>query len=122
MLALLSFVIALLPLVSSFVHPGLLVSNSDTTRAREKIRAGRDPWTTSWKVLTSLSFSDASYTPSPFSAVYRSSWDRHAENAELIWHDVAATFNLALRRKITGNTSFAESLAISYMHGQPLSP
>jgi hypothetical protein len=117
--ALLSFVIALLPLVSSFVHPRLLVSNSDITYAREKIRVGRDPWT--WYVLTSLLFSDASYTPPPFSAVYRSSWGRHTENAELIWHDVAAAFNLALRWKITGNTSFAESLAISYKHGGLLS-
>jgi hypothetical protein len=109
MLALLSFAIAFLPLVSSFVHPGLLVSDSDITRAKEKIKANQDPWTTSWNVLTSLSFSEASYTPSPVSAVYRSTYDGHAENAELLWHDVAAAFNLALRWKISGNTSFADT-------------
>jgi hypothetical protein len=36
-------------------------------------------------------------------------WVKHAENTELIWHDVMAAFNLALRLKITGNRSFADS-------------
>jgi hypothetical protein len=105
----LSFVVALLPLASSFVHPGLLVSDSDVSRAQEKIKANLDPWTTSWNTLTSLSFSDASYTPSAVSHVYRSAWDDNAENTELLWHDVAAAFNLALRWKMTQNVSFADT-------------
>ncbi|KAF7126147.1 hypothetical protein CNMCM5793_002569 [Aspergillus hiratsukae] len=109
MLPTLAFLIALLPLASSFVHPGLLVSDSDITRAQQKIKANADPWTTSWNVLTRLRFSDASYTPSPASVVYRSDWDGNAANAEDLWHDVAAAFNLALRWKISGNTSFADA-------------
>jgi hypothetical protein len=109
MRAFLSFVVPLLPLASGFVHPGLLVSDSDVARAQEKIKANQDPWTTSWNTLTSLSFSDASYTPSPVSHVYRSAWYDNAENAELLWHDVAAAFNLALRWKMTQNVSFADS-------------
>ncbi|KAJ6100249.1 hypothetical protein N7467_001784 [Penicillium canescens] len=109
MRAFLSFVVPLLPLASSFVHPGLLVSDSDVARAQEKIKANQDPWTTSWNTLTSLSFSDASYTPSPVSHVYRSAWYDNAENAELLWHDVAAAFNLALRWKMTRNVSFADT-------------
>jgi hypothetical protein len=109
MRAFLSFVVPLLPLASGFVHPGLLVSDSDVARAQEKIKANQDPWTTSWNTLTGLSFSDASYTPSPVSHVYRSAWDNNAENAELLWHDVAAAFNLALRWKITQNVSFADT-------------
>ncbi|RLL97955.1 hypothetical protein CFD26_106715 [Aspergillus turcosus] len=109
MLATLPFLIALLPLASSFVHPGLLVSDSDITRAQQKIKANADPWTTSWNVLTRLRFSDTSYTPSPTSVVYRSDWDGNAANAENLWHDVAAAFNLALRWKISDNTSFADA-------------
>jgi hypothetical protein len=109
MLATLPFLIALLPLASSFVHPGLLVSDSDITRAQQKIKANADPWTTSWNVLTRLRFSDASYTPSPASVVYRSDWDGNTANAENLWHDVAAAFNLALRWKISGNSSFADA-------------
>jgi hypothetical protein len=109
MFAVLSFVILFLPLVSSFVHPGLLVSDSDITRAKEKIKANQDPWTTSWNVLTGLSYSDVSYTPSPVKAVSRSTWDGYTENAEHLWHDVAAAFNLALRWKITGNKTFADT-------------
>ncbi|GIJ87955.1 hypothetical protein Asppvi_006871 [Aspergillus pseudoviridinutans] len=109
MLLNLSFLIPLLPLASSFVHPGLLVSDGDITRAQQKIKANAEPWTTSWNVLTGLRFSEASYTPSPVSVVYRSAWDGNAENAENLWHDVAAAFNLALRWKISSNTSFADA-------------
>ncbi|EAW21217.1 uncharacterized protein NFIA_063780 [Aspergillus fischeri NRRL 181] len=105
----LSFFVALLPLASSFVHPGLLVTDSDITRAQQKIKANADPWTTSWNVLTRLRFSDASYAPSPASVVYRSDWDGNAANAENLWHDVAAAFNLALRWKISSNTTFADT-------------
>ncbi|KAI2671701.1 hypothetical protein LCP963914a_9630 [Penicillium roqueforti] len=105
----LSFVIPFLPLVASFVHPGLLVSESDISRTQKKINASLDPWTTSWNTLTSLSLSDASYTPSAVSVVYRSAWEDNAANAQLLWHDVAAAFNLGLRWKISGNTSFADA-------------
>jgi hypothetical protein len=115
MFTFLSFVIPFLPLASSFVHPGLLVSDSDITRAQAKIKANEDPWLTSWNVLTSLPFSDASYTPSPVSAVYRSAWYDNAENAELLWHDIAAAFNLALRWKISSDTAFADT-ASSILH------
>lgn len=109
MVAFLSFVIPFLPLVASFVHPGLLVSDRDISRTQKKIKANQDPWTTSWNTLTSLSFSDASYTPSPVSVVYRGTWDDNAANAELLWHDVAAAFNLGLRWKISRNKSFADA-------------
>ncbi|GIC87261.1 uncharacterized protein Aud_003645 [Aspergillus udagawae] len=109
MLVNLSFLIPLLPLASSFVHPGLLVSDSDITRAQQKIKANAEPWTTSWNTLTRLRFSDASYTPSPVSVVYRGASDGNAANAENLWHDVAAAFNLALRWKISSNTSFADA-------------
>jgi hypothetical protein len=104
-----SFLVALLPLASGFVHPGLLVTDSDITRAQQKIKANADPWTASWNVLTRLRFSDASYTPSPASTVYRSDWDGNTANAEDLWHDVAAAFNLALRWKISSNTTFADT-------------
>ncbi|KAH1596715.1 hypothetical protein KXX34_009653 [Aspergillus fumigatus] len=60
-------------------------------------------------VLTRLRFSDASYTPSPASVVYRSDWDGNVANAENLWHDVAAAFNLALRWKISSDTTFADT-------------
>ncbi|XBQ87869.1 hypothetical protein V6000_003509 [Aspergillus fumigatus] len=50
-----------------------------------------------------------SYTPSPASVVYRSDWDGNVANAENLWHDVAAAFNLALRWKISSDTTFADT-------------
>ncbi|KAJ5505063.1 Chondroitin AC/alginate lyase [Penicillium fimorum] len=120
MVAFLPFILPLLPLVAGFFHPGLLVSDSDITRTQKKIKANQNPWTISWNTLTSLSFSDVSYTPSPVSVVYRGTWDDHTENAELLWHDVAAAFNLGLRWKISQNTSFANA-ASNILHAWAIS-
>ncbi|KAJ6177778.1 Chondroitin AC/alginate lyase [Penicillium mononematosum] len=94
MFVFLSFVIPLLPLVASFVHPGLLVSDSDISRMQKKIKANQDPWTTSWNTLTNLPFSDPSYTPSPVSVVYRSTWEDHTANAQLLWHDATTLISI----------------------------
>ncbi|OQE34866.1 hypothetical protein PENCOP_c015G00231 [Penicillium coprophilum] len=109
MVVFVSFLILFLPLVTCFVHPGLLVSDGDISRTQIKIKTSQDPWTRSWNTLTSLSLSDANYVPSSVGVVYRSTWYDHTENAELLWHDVAAAFNLGLRWKISQNTSFADT-------------
>lgn len=89
----------------SFTHPGLLVTDQDISRAKRKIEAKIDPWYSSWTELISLGFSNASYTNNAVSTVSR------ASNGELLWHDAAAAFNLALRWKISGETEYAEASA-----------
>ncbi|KAH8661729.1 chondroitin AC/alginate lyase [Ilyonectria robusta] len=90
-----------LPTVFAFSHPGLLVTDQDIARAKTKIAAEKEPWIGSWNKLISLEFSSASYTNNAVSSIAR------AENGELLWHDAAAAFNLALRWKISGNDSYA---------------
>jgi len=99
------FVFLFIPKVYSFVHPGLLVTNSDIDRVKSKIDAKKDPWLSSWNKLTSIKYSDASYTPNAVSSVDRSI------NGELLWHDAAAAFDLALRWKISGDTQYADASA-----------
>ncbi|KAH7150356.1 chondroitin AC/alginate lyase [Dactylonectria estremocensis] len=93
----------LVPAVTAFSHPGLLVTDQDISRATKKIAAKQDPWLSSWDKLTSLEFSSASYTNGAVADVSR------ATNGELLWHDAAAAFNLALRWKISGNDTYADT-------------
>lgn len=115
-MALLTKYLLLSPLILSsalaaFVHPGLLVTDSDITRARTKIEAGLDPWLSSWYELTNSTFAQADYANSAVEVVYRGSDGVHADNSDLLWHDAAAAFALALRWKITGDTAFADAAA-----------
>lgn len=97
--------------LSAFVHPGLLATDTDLSRAKNKIEAGLDPWLSSWYKLTNSSYASASYTNNAVSAVYRVTEGTNTANTQLLWHDAAAAFALALRWKISGNDSYAETAA-----------
>jgi len=97
--------ILFLPQVYSFVHPGLLVTNSDIDRVKRKLAAKKEPWLSSWNKLTSIKYSSASYNPRAVSTV-----DRRT-NGALLWRDAAAAFNLALRWKISGDAQYADASA-----------
>ncbi|VUC29504.1 unnamed protein product [Clonostachys rosea] len=93
----------IVPIISAFTHPGLLVTNQDISRAKAKIAAEKEPWLGSWNKLTSLEFSNTSYTNNAVATVSR------ATNGELLWHDAAAAFNLALRWRISGEEEYAKT-------------
>ncbi|KAK7745844.1 hypothetical protein SLS53_002562 [Cytospora paraplurivora] len=97
--------------LAAFVHPGLLVSDADITRAKTKIEAGLDPWLSSWYKLTNSSNAQASYTNGAVETVYRGSDGVHSDNSAALWHDAAAAFALALRWKISGNETYADTAA-----------
>lgn len=104
-------VLFLLPLVSAFVHPGLLVTSSDITRINTKLAAQLDPWQSSWDKLISIEYSQSTYTNHAVSGIYRDTVGDITENAENLWHDAAAAFNLGLRWKVEGDTQYAEAAA-----------
>lgn len=97
--------------LAAFVHPGLLVADSDLTRAKTKIEAGLDPWLSSWYELTNSTYAQADYTNNAVALLYRGDDGVHTENDDALWHDVAAAFALALRWKISGNTTYADTAA-----------
>ncbi|KAH8596032.1 chondroitin AC/alginate lyase [Bisporella sp. PMI_857] len=101
----------LLPLVSAFIHPGLLVNDVDIVRIKSKLAAKLDPWQSSWEKLTTIKYGQAGYTNNAVSGVYRDTVDGVVANAQLLWHDAAAAFNLGLRWKIEGDEQFAEAAA-----------
>jgi hypothetical protein len=95
--------------VSAFSHPALLVTNADIARIKTRLTARADPWQASWEKLVSLKYSQATYVNQAVTRVHRGEYNGAASNAALLWHDVAAAFNLGLRWKIEGNASCAEA-------------
>lgn len=97
---------------ASFSHPGLLATDTDLTRAKTKIEAGLDPWLSSFYELGNSTYAQASYSlDNAVAAVYRGSDGVHDDNSAVLWHDAAAAFALALRWKLTGNDSYANTAA-----------
>ncbi|CAK7221325.1 hypothetical protein SBRCBS47491_004489 [Sporothrix bragantina] len=90
---------------TAFVHPGLLVSSSDLSRASRHIAAGDNPWAASWADLISITYSQPDYVSQ---AVHE--LDRDTDG-QYLWQDAAAAFNLALRWKIEGNATYAAASA-----------
>ncbi|TGO52205.1 hypothetical protein BOTNAR_0331g00010 [Botryotinia narcissicola] len=95
----------------AFVHPGLLVSETDITRIKSKLTQKLDPWQSSWDKLTSISYGQSNYTNNAVARVYRDATADITANAELLWHDAAAAFALGLRWKIEGDAQYAEAAA-----------
>ncbi|KAF7908398.1 uncharacterized protein EAF01_004153 [Botrytis porri] len=95
----------------AFVHPGLLVSETDITRIQSKLSQKLDPWQSSWDKLTSISYSQSNYTSNAVARIYRDTTIDVTANAQLLWHDAAAAFALGLRWKIEGDAQYAEAAA-----------
>lgn len=103
--------VCFLPLISAFIHPGLLVNDADITRIKSKLSAKLDPWQSSWATLTSLVYSQSNYTNNAVPGVYRDTANGVTANAQLLWHDTAAAFALGLRWKIEGDEKYAKAAA-----------
>src|SRR5436190_23074054 len=54
-----------------FAHPGLLHTEADFARMRDKIGAGAQPWLAGWNALTSSSRAQLGATPRPLATVVR---------------------------------------------------
>ena len=103
--------LGLLPAISAFVHPGLLVTDVDISRIKSKLLAHLDPWQSSWDKLIGMVYAQPNYTNNAVTGVYRDTANGVTENAELLWHDTAAAFALGLRWKVEGDEQCARAAA-----------
>jgi hypothetical protein len=88
----------------TFVHPGLLHTEADFTRMRTKVNASAQPWKGSWDLLVANSHSQLGYVARPVDTVRRGG-DR--QNYTVLFNDIAAAYQCALRWKITGDVAYA---------------
>jgi len=94
-----------------FAHPGLLHTEADFTRMRDKVAAQAQPWLAGWNALTANGRSQLGATPRPLATVYRGTTNNTAQ----LYIDIDRTYQLALRWKVSGDTRFAD-LAVVFLN------
>lgn len=93
---------------SAFVHPGLLQTEQDFIRIREKLANHNQPWLAGWQKLTANRHASLAWNPSPVAVVYRGADGQHPENYARLFNDAAAAYALALRWQLSGEPAYAD--------------
>ncbi|KAI0888035.1 chondroitin AC/alginate lyase [Annulohypoxylon maeteangense] len=93
----------------AFVHPGLLHTTKDLTRVKEYVNKAEEPWNTTYKLLSSNSLAQSTYTPNAQQVIYRGSDGTHAQNYPTLYKDVHAAYQLAIRWHVEGVEDYANA-------------
>jgi hypothetical protein len=89
---------------AAVAHPSLLHTEDDFARMRAKVRAGEQPWTGSWDKLVRSRNSQSDWDPRATSVITRGGT---GDNVGLLYNDVAAAYQNALRWKISDDVAHA---------------
>ena len=100
---------AVVPRAGPFVHPGLLHTEADFARMKERVAKGDHPWIDGWWMLTKNPHAATAWRPRPQVVVYRGSDHVHPENYAALFNDAAAAYALALRWRVSGDDGFADA-------------
>ncbi|GAB4004903.1 hypothetical protein GCM10029992_51220 [Glycomyces albus] len=92
----------------AFGHPGTLHTQADFDRMKAKLNAGAQPWKQGWDKLVANAHSQSDWTPRPVAEIVRGSTDK-PENYWLLYNDVHAAYQNALRWIITGDTGHGDT-------------
>lgn len=90
----------------AFVHPGLLQTQADFTRIREKLANQNAPWLAGWQKLIANPHASLSWQADPLPVVYRTS--DGLNNDRTLFNDAAAAYALALRWQISQDPAYAD--------------
>jgi len=93
-----------------FMHPGLLHTEDDFTRMREKVAANAQPWISGWNALTASSRTNLG-TPNPQATIIRGG---DGENFRIMVEDMLRAYQGALRWKVSGDKAYADK-AVLYL-------
>lgn len=100
--------VAMAPRASAAAHPGLLHTEADFGRMRDKVLAGEQPWKGSWDLLVASGNSQSDWGPRPVAVINRGT---SPDNCSLLYNDAAAAYQNALRWKISGDVAHADKAA-----------
>lgn len=68
-----------------------------------------EPHNTTWTLLTTSDYAQSSYQPTPKETVYRGYNGVDSENYPSLYRDTAAAYQLAIRWRVTNDTSYADA-------------
>lgn len=94
---------------AAFVHPGALHTAQDFTRINTYLANQVEPHNTTWTLLSASTYAQSSYQPTPKETVYRGYNGVDSENYPSLYRDTAAAYQLAIRWRITNDTSYADA-------------
>ncbi|MFI9827500.1 alginate lyase family protein [Streptomyces sp. NPDC051913] len=89
---------------ATWTHPGMLHNAGDINRAKVRVAAGTDPWLSGWNKLVANSHSQSTWTNRATATVIRGGT---GENYTLLYNDIAAAYQNALRWKVGGTEANA---------------
>ncbi|MGJ7503439.1 LamG-like jellyroll fold domain-containing protein [Variovorax sp. ZT5P49] len=95
-----------------FAHPGLLHTEADFERMRQKVKDQAQPWLSGWNALTSNGRSQLGATPRPLATVIRGG---DGQNFAQMYIDIARAYQLALRWKVSQDKRYAD-LAVVFLN------
>ena len=95
-----------------FVHPGLLHTEADFIRMRDKVKAGAQPWMDGWNALLGTGRSHLNNSPRPLQTVIRGGTD---SNFAQMYIDIARTYQLAVRWKVSEDKAYANK-AVEFLN------
>jgi hypothetical protein len=96
----------------TFAHPGLLHTEADFARMRDKIAKGEQPWVSAWDALQRSGRAQLGRAPTPVETVIRGGT---GENFRLMVEDVQRAHQFALRWKVSGKEAYAKE-AVAYLN------
>uniref|UniRef100_A0A1I8BEH5 Alginate_lyase domain-containing protein n=1 Tax=Meloidogyne hapla TaxID=6305 RepID=A0A1I8BEH5_MELHA len=89
-----------------FVHPGLLHTDEDFERIKNKLELKEEPWVTAWNQFNNSRFARPNYIPRAQKIIYRGIG--FPQNFITLCQDIAAAYCSAINWKVTGQTSYAD--------------
>jgi len=93
---------------TTFTHPGMLHNAGDINRAKVRVAAGDNPWLAGWNRLTANSHSSSSWQPHAVATVIRGGT---GQNYGVLYNDIAAAYQNALRWRVGGTEANAACAA-----------
>ncbi|MGB7264099.1 MAG: alginate lyase family protein [Terracidiphilus sp.] len=89
------------------VHPGVLQTHADLEFAKAKIKAGEEPWKSSWQIWLDSPVGSLDFTPKPFVHVIRGAYDAGDKGGKEIQESADAANNHVMQWYMTGNEAHA---------------
>ncbi|MGF0169359.1 alginate lyase family protein [Streptomyces sp. Marseille-Q5077] len=93
---------------ATFTHPGMLHNAGDINRAKVRVAAGTDPWLSGWNRLTANSHAQSTWANRATATIIRGGT---GQNYGLLYNDIAAAYQNALRWRVGGTEANARCAA-----------
>jgi hypothetical protein len=100
------------PDVSNIKHPGLLVTEVDLQRIRNKLAANAEPWVGGWNMMLKTNNTNLDAIPRPLALVTRGG---QGDNYWQMVGDMVRALHLALRWRITNDENYARK-AVEFLN------